>query len=69
MDGLFNPYQEGYMRDLMEIPAEKRCYCGWHLLGECPHCPACRTCADKLADRGSDILSSVCGCNDDAGRA
>ena len=45
--------------------ARQRCYCGWHKLGECPHCPAGKTCADKLRDRGSAIPSSVCQCNDD----
>lgn len=44
----FNSEQEDYMRELAEIPPEQRCYCGWYRLGQCPHCPKDKTCADKL---------------------
>lgn len=63
---MFNDDQMDYMRALAEIPPHLKCYCGWYLLGECPHCPPNRTCADKLFDRGNTQPSSVCKCNDDA---
>ena len=60
--------QLDYMRELAEIPPDQRCYCGWYRLGMCPHCPPGRTCADKLRDRGNSVPSSVCRCNDAAGK-
>jgi hypothetical protein len=62
--GYFNADQIDYMRQLDQMSPETKCYCGWYPLGKCPHCPAGRTCADKLRDRGSDKQSSVCVCND-----
>lgn len=55
--------------DVCSIPPEQRCYCGWWLVGDCPHCPKDRTCADKLHDRGNALPSSVCQCIDAANRA
>ena len=43
-----NDDQRGEMERLSEIPPELRCYCGWYELGQCPHCPAGKTCAEKL---------------------
>ena len=48
---MFNKYQLEYMRELEAILPHLKCYCGWYRLGECPHCPAGKTCADKLFDR------------------
>lgn len=45
--GYFNAEQEAYMEELWSLPREKRCFCGWYLLAECPHCPKDRTNADK----------------------
>jgi len=55
--------------DVCSIPPEQRCYCGWWLAGECPHCPKDKTCADKMFDRGNALPSSVCECVDAANRA
>lgn len=55
--------------ELCSISPERRCYCGWWLLGECPHCPKDRTCADKVHDRGNALPSSVCQCVDAANQA
>ncbi len=38
MTSLFNKEQQEHMRDLVAIPREKRCNCGWYLISECPHC-------------------------------
>ena len=46
-----NGEQAGESARLERIPPEKRCYCGWYDLGDCPNCPPGRTCADKLALR------------------
>lgn len=50
---MFNKYQLEYMQELEAILPHLKCYCGWYRLGECPHCPAGKTCADKLFDRGN----------------
>lgn len=49
-DGL-NSDQRAYSEYIETIPFEQRCYCGWYRLGECPHCPKGKTCADKVRDR------------------
>lgn len=48
---MFNADQLDYLRYIESIAPEQRCYCGWYLLGECPHCPKDKTCADKLLER------------------
>ncbi len=63
-----NEYQRDYRKEMEAIAPRLRCYCGWYKLGECPHCQKDRTCEDKLKDRGNSLLSSVCRCNDLAGR-
>lgn len=63
-EGMFNEDQLAYMRHIERIPPHLRCYCGWYLLGECPHCPKGKTCLEKLLDRGNAVPSSVCACND-----
>ena len=47
----FNSEQEAHMRSLEATPPEKRCWCGWYLLGGCPQCKTSRSCADKLLER------------------
>lgn len=49
--GYFNKDQLAHMDALDAMSPEKRCYCGWHLLGDCITCPPGKTCADKLAER------------------
>jgi hypothetical protein len=49
MEEMFNEHQKGHMRYLAGIPPEKKCWCGWYPLGECPHCPPGKTSADKMA--------------------
>jgi hypothetical protein len=47
-----NEEQESHWRALVKIPPERRCWCGWSLLGECWHCSRSvpdKTCADKIA--------------------
>jgi hypothetical protein len=44
-----NSEQRAYVDDLNKIPASGLCYCGWFRLGECPHCPAGMSAADKIA--------------------
>jgi hypothetical protein len=48
MSQWFNSDQVDYMRSLGEIPPESKCWCGWYSLGECPHCPAGYSSADKI---------------------
>lgn len=67
VDGHFNQDQVEYMESLGKISPHLRCYCGWYRLGECPHCPAGKTCQDKLNDRGNSQPSSVCRCIDSPG--
>lgn len=50
MSGYFNSDQISYMESLHKIPPEQKCYCGWYRLGECPHCPKDKTCADKMRE-------------------
>lgn len=45
----FNSDQQDYMRSLAAIPPERKCWCGWYTLGDCPHCPPGKTAADKIA--------------------
>lgn len=46
-----NSEQRDYMKSLDRIPPERKCYCGWYELGQCPNCPKDKTCADKLRER------------------
>ena len=59
---MFNDEQRAYMAALDATPPEAKCWCGWHRLGECPHCPPDRTCADKLE-------ACCSGCGNDSGPA
>lgn len=43
----FNEDQIDYMRDLAAMPREKKCYCAWFCVGECPHCPPTLSAADR----------------------
>ena len=45
----FNSDQRDYMRSMATVPPEKKCWCCWYMLGECPHCPSDKTGADKVA--------------------
>lgn len=49
---MFNSDQRDYMDYLATVPPELKCWCGWHLLAECPYCvkeqPG-KTSADKMA--------------------
>lgn len=60
------PFTDAFMEDFQffNLPPEKKCYCCWHLAGQCPHCPKDKTGADKMRDRGNAQPSSVCQCND-----
>jgi hypothetical protein len=42
-----NSDQQSYRESLALIPLHEKCWCGWYRLGECPHCPTNKTCADK----------------------
>ena len=48
-DELFNSEQRDHMAYLARIPLEKKCWCGWYLLGDCPNCGTEKSCADKVA--------------------
>ena len=48
---MFNKEQLEHAEYLGTIPPEKRCWCGWFLLGKCPNCKPGLTLADKLAER------------------
>lgn len=43
----FNADQIDYMRSMGKLPREQKCYCAWFKAGECPHCPADLTAADR----------------------
>lgn len=45
----FSRDQEEYIKSLANIPLDKKCWCGWYPLGECPHCPPGATCEQKVA--------------------
>lgn len=36
------------MTYLEKIDPKNKCYCGWFMKGECPHCPENLSCQDKL---------------------
>jgi hypothetical protein len=59
VDGLSGTWNAG---NFVRAP-ESLCYCCWHPLGECPHCPKDRTGAHKMWDRGNALPSTVCSCN------
>lgn len=42
----FNREQEAYMSYIFSVPREKRCACGWFLLGECTR----EKCRQAVAD-------------------
>lgn len=52
----FNDDQIDYIKSLARIADDKRCYCAWFPLGECPHCPPGKTLADRLK-----LQCSSCG--------
>lgn len=52
---MFNSEQRDYMASLERIAPERRCYCGWYVIDQCPHCPAGLTLATKI-----DLRCSVC---------
>lgn len=46
-----NSEQQEYAEALGRTDPARRCWCGWYQLGQCPHCPTGKTCADKIAVR------------------
>lgn len=46
---MFNKEQQSYMNYLARTAPEKKCWCGWYRLGECPNCPPGKSSADKIA--------------------
>lgn len=47
----FNDEQVSYMNYLATVAPNEKCYCGWFMVKECPHCKGRATCADKLEIR------------------
>lgn len=49
---MFNSEQMAHMDYLGRVSPEKKCWCGWYVLGQtpaCPHCPPGKTNADRIA--------------------
>lgn len=45
---MFNREQTECMDSLAAIPDEKRCWCGWYSLDDCPNCDKSSSLADRL---------------------
>jgi hypothetical protein len=53
---MYNDEQRDHMKHLSSVPSEKRCWCGWYLLNDCPHCPLDFTHADQVK-----LKCEICG--------
>lgn len=56
---MFNRDQVAHMEYLASIPADKKCWCGWYLLGECPHCSSDKTNADRIKNQCPDCKGDL----------
>lgn len=50
MPSYFNEEQQEHMKEIAEIPRDRRCRCGWYLKDACPHCN--KQTDNQYTDRG-----------------
>ena len=69
----FNSDQESYMEFLSSVAPERKCWCGWFMVGACPNCPPaltlaakkavwCKDCHNAPANYGTGILTHNKSC-------